>query len=92
MFYIIILFIMAIFFLPSLIMVLTGYYTVFEMIVLDGLTDPKLWIIVFFIDNGDMVHRCLGQGRHERQTWPEKENRIGLFDLNFKPLTYNSVN
>ena len=42
-----ILFILAIFFLPTLIIVLTGSYAVFEMIYIDGLTDPKLWIIIF---------------------------------------------
>ena len=47
-----ILFILAIFFLPTLIIVLTGSYTLFEMIYIDGLTDPKLWIIVFSLIAG----------------------------------------
>jgi len=71
MFYIIILFILAIWFLPSLIMVLAGFYTAFEMIVLDGLTDPDLWIIIFSLIAGIWFIGAWGKagmkGKHGRK-------------------------
>lgn len=66
-----ILFILAIFFLPTLIIVLTGSYAVFEMIYIDGLTDPNLWIIIFSLIAGIWFIGAWGKtgmkGKHGRK-------------------------
>ena len=88
----IILIVLAIVIAPILLPVLIGATGFLFTFYKEAFTDPDVPDRDFRDNRCSMVPGCLGQGRHERQTWPKKENRIGLFGLNFKPLTYNSEN
>ena len=82
----IILIVLAIVIAPILLPGLIGNIGIMFTIYKEGFSNPDILVVIFATITAVWFLGVWGKAGKGRK----KTNRIGLFDLNFKPLTYNS--